>query len=62
MAGFLSMGVPHIAGIFQARMNKGDVGLDFNTHWAGFKVASKESKGSVRLSCNVFDVVAPSNL
>lgn len=36
-------------------MNKGDVGLAFNTHWAGLKVASKESKGPVRLPCNVFD-------
>ena len=55
-------GVPHTAGIFQARTHKGDVGLAFDTLRAGVKVVSKEIQGPFGLSYNVFNVIVPTKV
>ena len=47
MAMLLSMWVPHSAGVFQTRTNKGEVGLTFNIIRTGIKILSDEAKGPV---------------
>ena len=54
VAMLLSTLVPHPAGVFQTRMNKGEVGLTFNILRTGIKITSDETKGPVSLPYNVF--------
>ena len=59
VAMFLSMWVPHAAGVFQTRTNEGKVGLTFNILWTGIKITSDETKRPVSLPYNVFYMKAP---
>ena len=54
VAMLLSMGVPHPAGVFQTRTNKGEVGLTLNILRTGIKITSDETKRLVSLPYNVF--------
>ena len=55
VAMLLSMWVPHAAGIFQTKTNKGKVGLTFSILWTGIKITSDETKRPVSLPYNVFN-------
>ena len=55
----LSMWVPHAAGVFQTRTNKGNVGPTFNILWTGIKITCDETRGAVSLPYNVFYMKTP---
>ena len=59
LAVFLSMWVPHTTGVFQTRMNEGEIGLTFHTFWTGIKIMSDETKGPVSLPYNILYTKTP---